>query len=350
MAIIAPNIGIDLGTSNTRLFVAGRGLVIDEPSIVSVPLNDNRAVKAVGSEARTLLGRTAGDITTIRPMANGMIRDDDMTRAMLSYFIKKAIGTSRLAKPRAVITVPCRVSPIEKRAIRQAACDSGLKPSFIRLIEKPIASAIGSNIAIYEPCGNMIVDIGGGTTEIAVISAGGIVISRSLRVGGEKMDEAIISYVKKEFNILIGDRTAESVKMDLGAALRLKEERKVTIRGRDLITSLPQTATLSSNQVYEALSLPCRSILEAIRKVLENTPPELAGDIVRTGIHLTGGGSLLFGLDQLISQELELPVLMASDPMSTAALGVGHLAENMEFIGKLITGDYQEDSSEETKR
>ncbi len=346
MAIIAPDIGIDLGTSNTLVHVRKKGIVINEPTILVVDRTSKHAVKAIGEEARVLLGRTTGDIVAVRPMADGMIRDFDMTEYMLQYFMRKAIGVSRLVKPRAVITIPCRVSPIEKRAVRQAALYAGVRRNSLYLIEKPFAAALGSGLPVFEPTGSMVVDIGGGTTEVAVISLGGIVISRSIRIGGVKMDEAVAAYIKREFNMLIGDRTAEDVKCDLGAALPLKEERRALVRGRDLITNLPQTAEISSAKVYEALQPTCQAILAAIQFVLERTPPELCGDIMRSGIHLTGGGAMLFGLDQYIASEMGIPVLLAKDPMSCAALGVGHLTENIEQLHRIGKSAFLRDETE----
>lgn len=347
MAIVAPDIGIDIGTSNTRVYVKGKGIQIDEPSILVVDRGGRHAIRAIGEEARSLLGRTSGDVTAIRPMADGMIRDFDMTQYMLQYFLRKAIGASRLVKPRAVITIPSRVSPIERRAIRKAAIYAGVRDGQLHMVEKPFAAAMGSGLQVFEPLGSMVVDIGGGTTEAAVISLGGVVVSRSIRIGGVKMDEAIIAYIKREFNMLIGDRTAEDVKMTLGAALPLKEERRVLVRGRDMITNLPQTAEITSTRVYEALKAPCQAILSAIQHVLERTPPELAGDVMRSGIHLTGGGAQLFGLDQYIASELDMPVLMAREPMNCAVMGVGHLADNMEDLHKIGRSSFLREDGEE---
>lgn len=347
MAIIAPDIGIDLGTSNTQVYVKKKGIVIDEPSMLVVDRTGRHAVRAIGEEARVLLGRTAADVTSVRPLSDGMIRDFDMTQYMLQYFVRKAIGASRLVKPRAVMTIPCRVSPIERRAVRKAAVYAGVRQGQLHLVEKPFASAIGSGLPVFEPVGSMVVDIGGGTTEAAVISLGGIVVSRSIRIGGVKMDESIIAYVKREFNMLIGDRTAEDVKIALGSALPLKEDRRVLVRGRDMITNLPQTVEISSAAVYEALKGICQAILGAIQHVLERTPPELAGDVMKSGIHLTGGASQLFGLDQYIASELDMPVLLARDPMGCAAMGVGHLADNIELLHRIGKSSFLREEGEE---
>ena len=347
MAIIAPDIGIDLGTANTQIYVKKKGIVINEPSLLVVDRGGRHTVRAIGEEARVMLGRTAADVTAIRPLSDALIRDYDMTQYMLQYFVRKAIGSSRLVKPRAIMTVPSRVTLIERRLVRKAAVYAGLREKQVHLVEKPFAAAIGSGLPVFEPVGSMVVDIGGGTTEAAVISLGGIVVSRSIRIGGVKMDEAIIAFVKREFNMLIGDRTAEDVKTTLGSALPLKEERRVLVRGRDMITNLPQTAELSSTRVYEALRAPCQAILGAIQYVLEHTPPELAGDVMRSGIHLTGGASQLFGLDQFIASELDMPVLLARDPMNCAALGAGHLADNIEDLHRIGKSSFLREEGEE---
>ncbi len=347
MAIIAPDIGIDLGTSNTLVHVKKKGVVIDEPTILVMDRSNKHTVKAIGEEAKMLLGRTSGDVVAVRPMADGMIRDFDMTEYMLQYFLRKAIGNSRLIKPRAIITIPCRVSPIERRVVRQAAYFAGVRHNSLHLVEKPFAAALGSGLPVFEPKGSMVVDIGGGTTEVAVISLGGIVVSRSIRVGGVKMDEAVAAYIKREFNMLIGDKTAEEVKIDLGAALPLKNERRALVRGRDLITNLPQTAEISSAKIYEALKPTCQAILSAIQFVLERTPPELAGDVMRSGIHLTGGGALLFGLDQYVATELDIPVLLAKDPLSCAAIGIGQLTDNIEQLQRIGKSAFLRDETEE---
>jgi rod shape-determining protein MreB len=333
MAIVAPDIGIDLGTANTSVYVRGKGIVVNEPTIVVVESDNKRIVKAIGEEARIMKGRATGGIMDIHPLREGVISDFDMTKLMIQYFIREAIGVSHLVKPRVLITVPCSISPIERHAVTEATKVAGARQ--VHIIEKPFAAAIGSGLPVYEPVGSMVVDIGGGTTDAAVISLGGVVISHSIRVGGVKMDEAIINFIKREFNMLIGDRTAEEVKMDLGSALPIEETRRALVRGRDLITSLPQTTEITSGQVYEALSEPCLAIMSAIKWVLERTPPELAGDVMRSGIHLTGGGALLFGMDQYIASELGIPVLLAKEPMDCAAMGIGYLAENIEILHRI---------------
>lgn len=337
MAIIAPDIAIDLGTSNTQVYAKRKGIVLNEPTLMVVSGGKKKTVKAFGEDARMMLGRPAGEIAAVRPIEDGVIRDYDMTEYMLEFFIRKAIGSSRLVRPRGFITIPGRVTAIERKVITEAAENAGIRKGALHLIEKPFAAALGSDLPVFEPRGSMVVDIGGGTTEVAVISLGGIVVSRSIRVGGIGMDRAIIEYIKRKFNMLIGDRTAEDVKFDLGAALPMTESRRAFVRGRDLVTNLPQTAEITSGMVYEALKEPCEQILSAIQYVLERTPPELAGDVMRSGIHLTGGGSLLCGMDRFIATELDMPVLLAKEPMDCAILGIGQMAENIELLQKMCT-------------
>lgn len=346
MAIIAPDIGIDLGTSNTLVHVKRKGIVINEPTILVVDTKGKQTVKAIGDDAQALMGRTTADVRAVRPMANGTISDFEMTEYLLRFFMRKAIGVSRLVKPRAIITVPSRMSPIERRAVSQAAKYAGVRKNGLTLIEKPFAAALGSGLPVFEPVGNMVVDIGSGTTEVAVISLGGIVVSRSVRIGGEKMDEAINAYLQRDFNMSVRDRAAEEIKMDLGAAMPLKEERKALIRGSDANSHLPQTAEISSNKVYEALKPICDAILASIQFVLEHTPPELCSDIMRDGIHLTGGGALLFGLDQYIASELGIKVYLAKDPLSCTALGVGQLTDNYDLLHRIVRSAYQRDAEE----
>ena len=338
MAIIAPDIAIDLGTSNTQVYVKNKGIVLNEPTMMVVQDGKKKTVKAFGNDARLMLGRTMGDVTAVRPLRDGVIRDYDMAEYMLEFFMRKSIGSSRLVRPRGWITIPSIVTAVEKKVVREAAESAGIRRGALHLIEKPFAAALGSGLPVFEPKGSMVVDIGGGTTEVAVISLGGIVISRSIRTGGVKMDEAIIEYIKREFNMLIGDRTAEDVKFDLGAALQMSDARRAFVRGRDLVTNLPQTVEINSNMVFEALQAPCQEILAAIQYVLERTPPELAGDIMRGGIHLTGGGSLLTGMDRFIATELDMPVLLAKEPMECAIMGIGHLSENSDWLQQMTTG------------
>ncbi|MBQ8082351.1 MAG: rod shape-determining protein [Clostridia bacterium] len=347
MAIVAPDIGIDLGTSNTVVCVRKKGIVLSEPTVLVVENGGKHAVRAIGAEAYDLMGRTTNQFTDVHPMADGVIRDYEMALALIQFFIRKAIGVSHLVKPRAVITIPGRMTPIERRVIRQAALNAGVRKNGLNLVEKSFAAALGSGLPVSEPIGNMVVDVGGGTTEVAVISVNGIVISRSVRIGGVKMNEAITAYIKKDFNMLITDRIAEEVKMDLGAALPLKEERHATVRGKDMITDLPQIAEISTSKIYEALRPICEAILAAIQFVLSKTPPELCGDIIKNGIHLTGGGAMLFGLDQYIASGLGIKVLLAKDPLTCSAMGVSQLADNYELLHRLAGNTFQQSETEE---
>jgi rod shape-determining protein MreB and related proteins len=333
MAFAAHDLGIDLGTSNTLVYVRGKGIVVSEPTIVVVESSHERRVRAVGDDAKIMLGRTTEGVMAVRPMREGVITDFDMTHILLQYFTRKAIGSSYLLKPRLFLTYPCSISSIEQRAVMEAARISGGRKVY--LVEKPFASALGSGLPVFDPSGCMIVDIGGGTTDVSVISLGGVVISHSIRVGGVKMDEAIINFIKREFNILIGDRTAEEVKLDLGAALPIREERRARIRGRDMVTNLPQTTEITSSQIYQAIHEPCVAVLSAIKWVLERTPPELAADVMHNGIYITGGGALLYGMDQMIASELGIPVLLAKEPMDCAALGLGNIIENFDLLQHL---------------
>ena len=330
MAFFAPDIGIDLGTSNTVVYVRGRGIVISEPTMVVVDSNNKRNVRAVGDEAKFLLGRTSDALTVVRPLKGGSIADFDMTEMLIRYFIRKAIGVSHVIKPKVVVSVPVGLPAVSRKAVSEAAEVAGAKTVF--LVEKPFAAAIGSGLPVYEPVGNMVVDIGGGTTDVAVVSLGGLVVAQSIQVGGTKMDEAIINYIKREFNMLIGDRTAEDVKLDLASAMPLSEGRQVRIRGRDLLSPQAMDIEFTSAQAHEAIKEPCRAILAAIKWVLERTPPELAADIMRSGVHLTGGGAQLFAMDQFIATELGIPVLIAKEPEDCTVMGLGYLVENMQLL------------------
>ena len=327
-------IGIDLGTANVIVYVKGRGIVITEPSVVAVG-EDNRIV-AVGEEAREMIGRTPGNIQAIRPMKDGVIADYVITEAMLRFFIGKAkrgrIGLS--ARPEVMISVPAGVTSVEKRAVRDAALKAGAKEAY--LIEEPLAAAIGANVPISGPSGNMIIDIGGGTSEIAVISLGGIVVSNSLRVGGNKFDEAIASYIRKKYNLMIGERTAEEVKIQIGTALPLERELTMEVRGRDLIAGLPRTIPITSSEVMEAIEIPLRMLVAAVRSVLEQTPPELSSDIIDKGMVMSGGGSLLRNVDKLLTQVTGVPCHVAENSLNCVALGTGLALEHFDFFKKSL--------------
>ena len=333
MAFFAPEIGIDLGTSNTVVYVRGRGIVISEPTMVVIDSGNKRNVRAVGDEAKFLMGRTSEALTVVKPIKNGSIADFDLTEMLLRYFIRKAIGVSHVVKPKVVVSVPANLPAVARKAVSEAAEIAGAKTVY--LIEKPFAAAIGSGLPVYEPVGSMVVDIGGGTTDVAIVSLGGIVVAQSVQVGGAKMDEAIINYIKREFNMLIGDRTAEDVKIDLATAMPLVEGRQVRIRGRDLLSPQAMDIEFTSAQAHEAIKEPCRAILAAIKWVLERTPPELAADIMRGGIHLTGGGAQLFAMDQYIATELGIPVLIAKEPEDCTVMGLGYLVENIQLLNAI---------------
>ena len=314
------DMGIDLGTANTLVHVKGKGIVLREPSVVAIQ-RDTNEVLAVGEEAKQMIGRTPGNVVAVRPLKDGVIADYDVTQAMLKHFISKALDKKSFVRPRVVVGVPSGVTEVEKRAVIDAAIQAGAREAY--LIEEPMAAAIGAGLPVHEPTGNMIVDIGGGTTEVAVISLGGIVTSRSIRVGGDEMDEAIIQYVKKTYNLMIGERTAEEIKMKIGTAIEPTYNETMDIRGRDLVSGLPKTLSLKASEVQVALSEPIASIIEAVKITLEKTPPELAADIMDRGIVMAGGGSLLRDLDTLISKETGMPVYIAEDALSCVGEGTG---------------------------
>ncbi len=325
------DIGIDLGTASVLVFKKGKGIVLHEPSVVAYDKNTNKVI-AVGEEARQMLGRTPGYIVALRPLKEGVIADYDMTEKMLAHFIRKVIGKRVFFKPRVIVCIPTGATDVEERAVRQATQSSGARHSFI--IEEPLAAALGAGINISEATGNMVVDIGGGTSDIAVLSLGGIVCNTSLRIGGDKFDEAIIRYVRKEYNLMIGERTAEEVKWRVGTAYVTDSNRNnsMEIRGRDLVTGLPKTVTITSAQSWTAIQEPVEAVIEGIKSVLENTPPELAADIVNNGIVMTGGGSLLEGLDLLLSRETNLPVHIAENAISCVAKGTGKALHEMSLL------------------
>jgi rod shape-determining protein MreB len=325
-------IGIDLGTANVLVYVQGKGIVITEPSVVAVS-DDNRIV-AVGEEAREMIGRTPGNIQAIRPMKDGVIADYVITEAMLSHFISKVRGRVRFARPEVMISVPAGVTSVEKRAVRDAALKAGAKEAY--LIEEPLAAAIGANVPISGPSGNMVIDIGGGTSEIAVIALGGIVVSHSLRVGGNKFDEAIATYIRKKYNLMIGERTAEEVKMQIGTALPLERELTMEVRGRDLIAGLPRTIPVTSSEVMEAIEQPLQQLVSAVRSVLEQTPPELSSDIIDKGMVMSGGGALLRNIDKLLTQVTGVPCHVAENSLDCVALGTGLALEHFDFFKKSL--------------
>ncbi len=328
------DIAIDLGTANTLVYVRGMGVVLNEPSVVAVDVADGRLV-AVGMEAKRMMGRTPSHIRVVRPLKDGVIADFDVCEKMLRYFIQQIHG-SRWSKPRMVICVPSGITGVEQRAVQDAAEYAGARRP-VHIIEEPMAAAIGAGLAVHEPTGNMIVDIGGGTTEVAVISLGGIVTAQSLRVAGDELNEAIVSYLKKEFSLAVGERTAEEIKIQLGSAWPFEEEVTADIRGRDLISGLPRTIALTTDQVREALAEPVAAIVDAVRTTLDKTPPELAADIMHVGITITGGGALLAGIDRRLAHETGMPINIAPDPLFSVVLGSGQALENIEMMRDFLT-------------
>lgn len=323
------DMGIDLGTANTLVFIKGRGIILREPSVVAINRN-NKQVLAVGEEAKKMIGRTPGNIVAIRPLKDGVIADFDITQEMLRYFIRKATQKKSIFQPRVVVCVPSGVTEVEKRAVEEATIQAGAKDAF--LIEEPMAAAIGAGLPVQEATGSMVVDIGGGTTEVAVISLGGIVTSKSIRVGGDELDNYIANYVKKEYSLMIGERTAEQVKIEIGAAVDDKVLGSMEIRGRDLVSGLPKTIEITSSEIYDALREPVSNIIDAIKATLEKTPPELSSDVMEYGIVLTGGGALLYGLDVLITDETGIPVIIAENPLDCVALGTGKSLESIDVL------------------
>jgi len=321
------DIGIDLGTANTLVFLKGKGIILREPSVVAIN-NNTGEVLAVGDNAKKMIGRTPGNIVAIRPLKDGVIADFEITQKMLEHFMKKATGYSRFGKPRVVICVPSGVTEVERKAVEEAAANAGAKD--VLLIEEPMAAAIGANLPVEEATGSMVVDIGGGTSEVAVISLGGIVASKSLRVAGDELDEYIVSFCKKEYNLLIGERTAEEIKLTIGAAYPKAQEEYMEVRGRDLLTGLPKNIRISSSEVVDAIKEPVTSIIDAIKYTLEKTPPELAADIMDRGIMLTGGGALLSGLDKIIKLETGMPVFIAEFPLDCVAIGTGKCLDALD--------------------
>lgn len=332
--LFSNDIGIDLGTANTLVYVKDRGIVLREPSVVAVQAGTKR-ILAVGDEAKRMLGRTPGNIVAIRPMKAGVIADFEITEAMLRYFIKKIHNRRKMVRPRIIIAVPSDITEVEKRAVKDSATHAGAREVF--LIEEPMAAAIGVGLPVQEPAGNMIVDIGGGTTEVALISLAGIVFSRSVRVGGDAMDECIVQYMKRVYNLMIGERTAEEIKISIGSAYPVEQETTLEVKGRDLVAGLPKTITVTSSEIREALQEPVSSIIDAIRITLERCPPELSADLVDRGMVLAGGGSLLTGVDKLIAEQTGLPVHVADDPLSAVAEGTGVVLNELNFLRKSVS-------------
>lgn len=328
------DLAVDLGTANTLVYVRGRGIVCNEPSVV-VLRSDNKKPVAVGSEAKRMLGKTPSNIICIRPMKEGVIADFDATGEMLKYFIKKVHNRRSFVSPRVIIGVPSGITQVEQRAVKDAAQASGAREVY--LIEEPMAAAVGVGLPVGEPSGSMIVDIGGGTTDIAVISLEGVVYSKATRVGGDRMDETIMAHIKRKYNLMIGDRTAEQIKIEIGSAMAMKNEpvRTMDIKGRDLVSGIPKTITVTEEEIREALSEPVNIILDTIKVALENTPPELAADIVDRGIVLAGGGALLRGIDAMIADATDLPVVVADDPLTAVVRGVGKMLDDLHLLRKV---------------
>jgi len=337
LGMFSNDLAIDLGTANTLVYLKGKGVVVDEPSVVAVQKDHHgqRRVLAVGKEAKTMLGRTPGSIVAIRPMKDGVIADFDVTEEMLRHFIQKVHNRKAMVRPRIVICVPSGITQVEKRAVRESAESAGAREVY--LIEEPMAAAIGAGLPITEPSGNMIVDIGGGTTEVAVISLAGIVYAKSVRVGGDKLDEALVQHLKRKYNLLVGERTAEQIKIEVGSAYPQESDTASTIevKGRDLVTGIPKTLNIDDSEVREALQEPVNAIVEAVRIALERTPPELAADIVDKGIVLAGGGAKLRGLDRMLREETGLPVVIAEDPLSCVVLGSGKVLDHLDLLKRV---------------
>ncbi|KPJ65169.1 MAG: rod shape-determining protein MreB [candidate division Zixibacteria bacterium SM23_73] len=331
--LISNDIGIDLGTANTLVFVRGQGIVLNEPSVVAIEVASKK-VLAVGAEAKEMIGRTPGEIMSIRPLKDGVIADFEITEKLLSNFIRRVVKHRYLMKPRIVISVPSGITEVEKRAVRDSAENAGAREVF--LIQEPMAAAIGVGLPVHLPSGTMVIDVGGGTSEIAVIALNGIVNNISIRIGGDEMDEAITLYLKKNYNLLIGERTAEEIKIKIGSAFPLDEEESMEIKGRDLVAGIPKTMKISSVQVREALSEPVDAIIEAVRQALEETPPELAADILDKGIIVTGGGALLKGMDRRLREETNLAINVAEDPLTCVVKGTGKVLEDMSHFSKVL--------------
>lgn len=330
--LFSSDLAIDLGTANTLVIQKGQGIVLREPSVVAVH-SETKQVMAVGTDAKKMLGRTPGNIVATRPLKDGVIANFEVCEAMIRYFIHKVHNRRSMVRPRVIIAVPSGITQVEKRAVRDAAISAGAREVF--LIEEPMAAAIGVGLPISEASGNMILDIGGGTTEVAVISLSGIVYSRSVRVAGDEMDEAIVNFVKRKYNLLIGERTAEEIKMTVGSAYPLEKEQTMEIKGRDLMAGIPKTLTINDTEIRDALAEPIATVVETVKIALERTPPELAADIVDKGIVLAGGGSMLQGLDNLLREETSLPIILAEDPLSAVVMGTGKVLEDWDLLRRV---------------
>ncbi|HDI78317.1 MAG TPA: rod shape-determining protein [Desulfobacteraceae bacterium] len=335
LGLFSSDLAIDLGTANTLVYVKGKGIVLSEPSVVAVRRDERggNKVLAVGKEAKMMLGRTPGNIIAIRPMKEGVIADFEITEAMLRHFIRKVHNRTTLVRPRIVVCVPSGITQVEKRAVKESAESAGAREVF--LIQEPMAAAIGAGLPITEPTSNMVVDIGGGTTEVAVISLAGIVFSKSVRIGGDKMDEAILQYIKRKYNLLIGQATAEIIKCSIGNAYPGKEVERLEVKGRDLVTGIPKILTIDSDEVRQAITEQVETIVDTVKVALEQTPPELSAELVDRGIVLTGGGSLLKNLDVLLREETKLPITITEDPLSTVVLGAGKSLDNIELLKEI---------------
>ena len=331
-SLLGRDMAVDLGTANTLVYVRGRGIVLNEPSVVAVDIKDGKPL-AVGAQAKLMIGRTPSNIQAICPLKDGVIADFEICEKMLRYFIHR-VHQRRFAKPRMVICVPSGITGVEQRAVMEAAEFAGARKAYI--IEEPMAAAIGAGLPIHEPTGNMVVDIGGGTTEVAVISLGGIVTSQSIRVGGDELDDAIVAFVKKEFQLALGERTAEEIKIQMGSAYPLQQEMQAQIRGRDLVTGLPKTVVISTEQIRQAIEEPVQAIVDAVKVTLDRTPPELSSDLMEQGIVLTGGGALLNGLATRLEVETNMPIIVANDPLNCVALGSGMCLEELDVFARML--------------
>ena len=336
MAFLGRDMAVDLGTANTLVYVRGRGVVLNEPSVVAINTNTG-GILAVGAEAKRMIGRTPANIVAIRPLRDGVIADFETTERMLRYFIQKVHKQRHFAKPRIVVCVPSGITGVEQRAVKDAGYQAGARKVYI--IEEPMAAAIGAGLPVHEPTGNMVVDIGGGTTEVAVISLGGIVTSQSIRTGGDRLDQAIIAYVKKEYSLMLGERTAEDIKMAIGSAFPMPDEPNAEIRGRDLVSGLPKTIVVSADEIRKALEEPVNAIVDSVKTTLDKCPPELAGDVMDRGIVLTGGGALLRGLDERLRHETAMPIHVADNPLDSVAIGSGKCVEEFEALRQVLISE-----------